>query len=120
SQAIKRPVRVTGAYRVPVTITPKVGDARLDIGQFERKIEVSIPKVEAKYVTLRGAVRGGVWLTSGAAIELGTFKTGAGRTEVVELVTDRPGVELGVVEGQQRPDFTQVSVDKKEDLGGKR
>jgi hypothetical protein len=120
SQQLKRPVHVTGAYRVAVKINPKADSTPPDIGQFERSIQVSIPKVDAKHLATRGLIRGGVWLTNGNAIELPSFRGKDGVTETFELVSDRTDVELEEEKGMQQPDFVEVAVDKKEDLGGKR
>src|SRR5262249_39746662 len=85
-----RPVKVTAAYKVPVSVSAKVGDQRLDIGQLEQRIHVSLAGVDPKFVTIRGTVRGGVWLSSGNAIELGGFKSRDGVAAAnFELVTDR-------------------------------
>lgn len=120
SQKANRPVRVSAAYRIPVKVAPKVGDQRLDIGQLERQIQLSIPGVDhSKAVTVRGVVRGGVWLGNGNAIDLGAFKSKDGRTDTFEVVTDKPETELVVADGQQRPEFVQVSLKKKPDFGGK-
>src|SRR6185295_3829050 len=60
SERNKRPIKVTAAFRVPVTVSPKAGDARLDIGQLERQIQVTALGADPKPVTVRGTVRGGV------------------------------------------------------------
>jgi hypothetical protein len=115
-----RPVRVTGAYKVPVTVAAKIGDQRLDIGQLDQRLQVSIPGADPKFVTVRGTVRGGVWLSNGNAIDVGNFKSRDGMPLAkFELTTDRPGMDLVVVEGQQQPGFVQVTLVKKPDLGGR-
>ncbi|MBY0513985.1 MAG: hypothetical protein K2P78_08760 [Gemmataceae bacterium] len=119
SERAKKPVRVTAAYRVPVEVTNTAGDARLDIGLLERQIQVTGLGIDPKTITVRGNVRGGVWLANGNAIDLGGFRSSNGGTFTDEVVTDDPKAELVVVEGQQRPEFVKVTLDRQEPFGGK-
>lgn len=119
SDRAKHPVKVMAAYRVPVTVNLKVGETRLDIGQLERQIQVTTLSADPKAVTVRATVRGGVWLSNGNAIDIGGFRSSSGGTFVDELVTDNPNAEVVVVEGQQKPDFLKVALEKQPNLGGK-
>src|SRR5205823_1890211 len=57
------------------------------------------------------------WLVSGNAIDLGTFKTKTVATKSEDLVSNNPGVELEVVQGECRPDFAQVSITPRDEFG---
>jgi hypothetical protein len=102
-------VTVTAAYRVPVTVSPKVGSERLDIGLLERDLWVSVPGVSTshgdsrKKVTLKGTVVGDVFLADGKdALDLGSFKAGAGVDRRFELYTTKPGVKLSVAKYEEK------------------
>jgi hypothetical protein len=106
--------RVTGAFRVPVRITPEAGGDRLDIGLLEREIWVTVPGTGAaeRQVRVNGKVRGSVSLSDAKEVALGTFKGEEGRTRSDRITTDRPGMDLAVVPGECRPDFLEVSLKK--------
>lgn len=99
-------VHVPAAYRVPVTVTPKRGAERLDIGLLERDLWVTVPGVPdvRNKVALRGTVTGDVHLADGKdAIDLGSFKASAGLPERrFELYTTRPGLRLSVAKYEEK------------------
>jgi hypothetical protein len=119
SAAAQKPVRVRSAFRIPVTVRPRVGDDRIDIGRLERDIWVSasIPGAEPKRAVLRGVVRGPVWLASGNEVNLGTFKSALGASEQVIVTTERTGVDLALVRGESRPEYLEVGLNKLPDAG---
>lgn len=118
----KQPVRVLSAYRIPVTIAGKVGDARPDIGRLDRElwVDLGVPGTEPKKVTIRAEVTGSITLAGGATeLNLGSFKHQTGAAESVVLTTDRPDAPLEVVAGAARPEFLDVSLKKLPDAGSR-
>lgn len=107
-------LKITSGYRVPVRITPEAGGDRLDIGLLEREIwvTVGVPGAAERQVRLRGVVRGGVWVSEGKEVVLGTFKGRRGQEKSVRLTTEKPGMDLAVVAGQCEPDFLDVALKK--------
>lgn len=57
SRKSERPVRVQSAFRIPVTVNAKVGDAKLDIGTVERLIAFTQGS-DTKQIHLKGSMRG--------------------------------------------------------------
>ena len=131
-------VRVRSAYRVPVVVTPKVGDQRLDIGVLERELWVACGDAQPRLVRVKGTVHGGMWLSAGKDIDLKSFKYQSGLPEArIELVTDSPTAEVVlskteveerdaggdsrkvwrdhvVVNGKVAPDVLKVSVERQD------
>ena len=131
-------VRIRSAYRVPVIVTPKVGEQRLDIGVLERELWVACGDVQPRLVRVRGTVHGGMWLSAGKDIDLKSFKYQTGLPEArIELVTDNPTAEVVlskteveerdaggdlrkvirdhvVVNGKLAPDVLKVSVERQD------
>src|SRR5262249_46144167 len=120
SSGPRNPVRLLSAWKVPVTISPRVGDARIDIGQLDREIWVTFPGVggDAKFIKIRGNVRGSIWLTDAKEIDLETFAGKDGVTKAFELTVEKAGTEVALVPDQIRPDFLQVVLEKLPDRGG--
>lgn len=116
-----RPVRVRSAFRFPVEVAAKKGDARADIGRLEREVWVSSGAAgsEPKRITVRGTVTGAVSLSGAGEVNLGTFSGRQGANESVVVTTEQAGVELAVVPGAARPDFLDVSLTKLPDAGGR-
>jgi hypothetical protein len=113
------PLRLQSVIRVPVTVRPRVGEARLDIGKLEREIWVSIPNAPPKQVSLKGTVRGPVYLTDGKEIDLGIFEDRSGATVKRELTTERAGMELAVVPDECLPKTMKVNLEKLPDRNGR-
>ncbi|MDB5313595.1 MAG: hypothetical protein JWO38_7797 [Gemmataceae bacterium] len=116
SNKLGRPTRVRSAFRLPVTIKGRDGDARLDIGDMVRMIWVA-QGGEQKSVTVKGVVRGPVHLSEGKEINLGSFKTADGTNEKVFITTEQTGIDLEVVRDQTRPEGLEVSLEKRPDQG---
>ena len=122
SDKLKKAQNITAAYRVPLTLNLKLGNERLDIGLLERTIDASAAGVDVptKPVHVRAVIRGGVWLPEGNTYDLGSFKARDGVTRnTFELVTDNPDVVVKVADGQQQPEFVQVTMERQANLGGK-
>lgn len=111
-----RPVRVAAAVRVPVTVKARDGDAKIDIGELERVIWLT-EGTEMKQVAVKGTVRGPVFLSEGAGIDLGTFTARKDAVETVNVSTERAGVKLAVVPGETRPPYLRVALAPQPDSG---
>jgi hypothetical protein len=116
-----RPVRVRSAFRFPVEVAAKKGDARADIGRLEREVWVSSGAAgsEPKRISVRGTVTGPVSLAGAGEVNLGTFSARQGANDSVVVTTEQAGVELAVVPGGARPDYLDVSLTKLSDAGGR-
>ncbi len=109
---IKMPVRVEAAYRMVVTVRPKVGKEVIDIGPLERDIHISAANMRHT-VRVKGTVRGGVWLDDNQKGMTLNYRFSAGTTGVpFTLVSDRPETELAIVADPATPDFLQLALEK--------
>jgi len=109
---IQRPVRVEAAYKMTITVTPKVGEQRVDLGPLERDVHISTADMR-KTVRVKGVVRGSVWLDGNLKdIDLRyKFENGyAGRA--VTIITDRPAQELAIVSDPTTPENVVLSLEK--------
>lgn len=119
---VKHAVKVRSAYRIPVTVVGRVGDARPDIGRLDREVwvDTGVPGTEPQKIAVKALVTGPVTLAGGASeLNLGSFKQQAGAAETVVLTTEPAGVPLEVVAGDTRPDFLDVTLKKLPDAGGR-
>lgn len=116
----KRLTNVRAAYRVTIALHPKVGETRLDIGQFERTVAVTVGGVTAtRQVTVKAVVRGAVWVDNDPSeIELKTFRGAVGTTEWLNLTTEKTGMELVVVPSECKPEGFEFALEKQPDRGG--
>ncbi|MCE9562241.1 MAG: hypothetical protein K8U57_09325 [Planctomycetes bacterium] len=94
---IQKAVRVETAYRMTITVTPRVGENRADLGPLERDVHISTADLR-KTVRVKGMVRGGIWLDNNLKeIEL-NYKFPAGVPQKrVTVITDQSDRELVVV-----------------------
>jgi hypothetical protein len=119
----KRLTRVRAAYRLTVAVRPKVGETRMDLGLFERTLALSAGEVTVP-MAIRGMVRGPVWMDNDRTdIEFGSFNRTRGITQVVDLYTERTGLDLVVVTDECRaesaPKFPfETTLEKQPDRGG--
>lgn len=90
--------RLQSGYRIPITISPKVGKTWLDIGPLERTIWVTTAEAQ-KQIPMRGEVRGEARLREGFVVDLDSFRRDAGITKAFFITTDRPDIGLEQVEG---------------------
>lgn len=113
----KRLTRVRAAYRVTVAFRPRVGDARLDIGKFERVISFASGDAVAA-ATVKATVAGPVRLDSGSGeFDLATFNGGKGTTQAIDLTTDAAGIELVVVREACEPKNFEFVLEKQPPRG---
>lgn len=98
AEQMKRPVRIEDAYRFTITVSPKVGEKRVDLGPLERDIHFGTIDMR-KTVRVRGSVRGSVWLGDNlSTIDLKAYKFDSGASPPpFDLHTDFPDRELVVV-----------------------
>ena len=116
----KKFTKVRAAYRVTLVVRREADGARLDLGQMERTVYLSAGNAKPQAVLVTARVKGAVWLGSGRTeIDLGTFKGSAGTEQSFELVTEVPGTELGVVEGECRPRYVKCELAKNPDRDGR-
>lgn len=116
-----RPSKIRAAYQITVTLRPKVGEHRLDIGQMERTISVTCGTAQEKpqQLQVKAIVRGAVRLDNDATeIDLKTFRGAAGTEESVNLTTEKSGIELAVVKDECRPANFGFELVKQPDSGG--
>lgn len=118
---------VRSAYRVTFTLHPKVGEHRLDIGQLERTISVSVPGVAAtKQATFKALVRGAVWVEGNpSTVEVPSFRGADGLKDYwVNLSSEKPGMELTVLKEEcefkndRNPQNIDFVLEKQPDSGG--
>ncbi|WP_439621417.1 hypothetical protein [Gemmata sp.] len=97
-EEVKRNVRVESAYRMTVTVSPKVGDRRADLGPLERDVHISTADT-AKSVRVKALVRGSVWLDNNQKeIAIGNYKYSEGSfPPATTVITDKPAQELVLV-----------------------
>lgn len=88
-------IRARAAYKIPVTVSPKVGDQWVEIGALERELWIACGDAQPRLVKVKGTVHGGMWLADGKEIDLKLFRYEAGVPESRhELVTDSPSAEV--------------------------
>ena len=116
SRHLGKPIRVRSAYRVPVTVRVRDGSSVLDIGRVDREIWIT-QGTEQKQVSVRGTMRGSVYLKGTKEVNLGNFPYTKGTAAAVTVATDRRGVDLALAPDLTRPKFLQVSLKKLPDRG---
>jgi hypothetical protein len=109
----KKPTKVLAAYRVPITVAPRVGDKRIDIGPFEREVLLKIPGVDReKGVRVKGLVRGPVWLDNNRKVISLADRYSSETVEKHTIITQQRDAELSVVASQCEPKWLGVSLEK--------
>ena len=111
-----QPTRVRSAFRVPVTISSKVGDAKLDIGSIERNISFT-QGTDTKQVRVRGSMRGPASIVGARELGFGAFTSSDLQTATATIETERSGVELEIVKELTVPKFLKVELVKQPDNG---
>ena len=113
TRRLKKPTRVTASYRVPVTVAPRVGSKRIDIGPLERDIWVAVPDALPRSVPLRGTVRGGVWLDDDLKeISLSYLVASGLADRQFRLIAEGRDAEVTLLRDECRPDFLRVTLEK--------
>ena len=119
------PLRVLGAYRIPVTITrkalgPQPGTVvEPDLGPYERTIGVTSPgTVASQTVKVQTNMTGLVALFGNSQIvDMKSFRSGT--SVPATLVTDRKDITLEPLPEESKPSFLTVTPGKKEVEGGR-
>lgn len=108
-----KPIRVEAAYTLAVTVSPKVGDAKADLGPLERDVHVTCgADTTTKTVRVRGRVRGGVWLDDNRKDVDLRYNFTNGAEQRVTVLTERKDAELVLVPDPATPDFLQLKVER--------
>lgn len=107
-------VRLESAYRYTVTVKPKVGEQRADIGLLERDIFLAIPDMkEPKQVRIKGIVRGPVWLDNNRTdIDLTSYRYGTGISHTIRLISDQRDALVELVKDECSPRFATYELKK--------
>jgi hypothetical protein len=113
------PVRVRGAYKLPVTVfrrrpdtAPPGTPTEPDIGPFERTVAVTAPgAAHTVTVQLSATVTGLVELLGEQTANLGDFKGVVGVTKPFRLVTERSDTELQPVPEESKPAYLKAAVE---------
>lgn len=122
ASASGKAARVRSAFRIPVTVAAKVGDARPEIGRLDRElwITANVPGLEPKKVAVKASVTGAIGIAGGATdVNLGSFKQQVGASETVVVTTDPAGAALEVVPGSARPAYVEAGLKKLPDAGSR-
>ncbi len=114
SQSLKKMVRVESAYRYAVTVNPKVGDQRLDIGLLEREIFLAFKDIkEPKIVRVKGMVRGSIWLDNNRTdIDLPSYRSRDGTSQTVRLIAEQRDTVVELLKEECTPRFAEYHLDK--------
>ncbi len=109
------PVRVMSAYRMPITVSPKVGGETLDIGKLIRVVNL-VSGNETKQIQVQGSMRGPLKLSGSKELTFGFFNFTDEQNATVTIETDRTGVELEIVNELTQPAFMKLELIKQPDL----
>lgn len=113
---LKKPVNVRSAYRVTLSVRPKVGDARLDIGFVERSL-VLTSGTATQSLRLTATVRGQVWLDDNrTGVALPTF-SGSKGLEHGQIVKTVKGADVRVLRDDSTPAKYGYALEKLPDAG---
>ena len=102
-------IRARSAFRLPVAVSPKVGNAKLDIGRVERLIAITQGS-DTKQVRVYGSMRGPIYLTGAKEISFGFFTSTDAQSITVAVETERAGVEMDIVKDLTVPKFMKVEL----------
>ncbi len=110
----KKIVRIESAYRYTVTVKPKVGEDRVDIGLLLRDIYLAIPDMkEPKQVRIKGMVRGAVWLDNDrTSIDLPSYRYSQGISQTIRLITEQRDVDVVLIANECSPSFAKYELKK--------
>jgi hypothetical protein len=121
------PVRVRGAYRVPVTVYRRLPEpqpgapAEPDIGPYERQIGVSAAgTLHTVTVPVTATMTGLVSLLDAKVADLGDFSGVYGHQKAFTLVSDRTDLELRPLPDESRPGVLQPSLSTPQSFSGRR
>lgn len=109
--------RVRSAYRLTITVRPRVGDERPDIGAFDRVVAITAGGV-TQQLKLSGIILGPVRLEPPAnEIVLASFRGAEVFRYETKLVTERAGIELEVLPGESKPENFVYELERLPDNG---
>lgn len=111
-EQIQRGVRVESAYKLTITVSPKVGEKRVDLGPLERDVHIATADMR-KTVRVKGMVRGGVWLDNNLKEIAVNYKFENGAAgQAFTVVTDHPEQELVLVTDPTTPEGLKLELEK--------
>lgn len=112
SVAHRQPVRVESAYVYTITLNPRGGDRRIDIGLLERDIALTLPGMaQPKVIRVKSMVRGSVWLASNRTeIDLPAYRSQDGLIQTVKIVTENRDTVLRLVSDECQPKFASYQL----------
>jgi hypothetical protein len=88
---------------------------QLDLGPVDRRLTVTAAGAGAWMMTLRGRVLGDIAVLGGSdgeRIELGnSFTADQDRTKSLNLLADRPGLDLALLENETMPNYLKVKLE---------
>ncbi|HET6573383.1 MAG TPA: hypothetical protein VFG68_07265 [Fimbriiglobus sp.] len=118
------PIRVRGAYRVPVTVYRHLPDqkpAEPDIGPFERQVGVSMDgTLHTVAVPVTANVLGLVELVDSQVADLRHFNGRAGVEKAFNLASDRADLVLRPLPDEFKPKVLQATLSEPQSAGGAR
>lgn len=113
---LKKPVNVRAAYRVTLTVRPKVGDARMDVGFVERNVVLTSGSA-TQSLRVTATVRGPVWLDDNrTGVSVGTISGSQGVSKEFTLNTVK-GAELILLGKESAPNNFGYELRKLPDVG---
>jgi len=116
SEAKKGPVRFRSAFIVPITISPKVGDAKMDIGRLERSVNFRLGS-EVQTVRVTGSMRGPIYLAGSKEIGFGNFHYVDEQSVVVKVESERADLELRIVPELTQPKTLKLDLKREPNIG---
>ena len=121
--------RCTAGYKIPVTVHRRRTETNLptgspiepDIGPFERQIGITCQgTTTVQTVTVTANVSGLVALSDGMTVDLKDFNGRFGTEKTVNLVSDRPDLQLELVKGQSKPSYLEITLSEPRSESGRR
>ena len=114
SNAQKKPLKIESAYEFTVTVNPKVGGERMDLGLLERDVLFALPGMkEPKTVRLKGMVTGDLELANHRTdIELPSYRVSTGITFPVSVIAKHKDAVVTLVPDECRPKFVNYKLTK--------
>lgn len=114
--ARKQPVRFRSAFMIPITITPQVGETKLDFGRLDRNVLVELGTASVP-IRVTGTMRGPIRLVGAKGIDFGYFAYTDEQTAAVTVETERSSIELQLLPAQTQPKFLKLELKRQPDIG---
>jgi hypothetical protein len=122
--------RIKSVYKFDITVRERADEAvgsktevhRLDLGPIDRKLTIAGVEAGNWAIVLRGRVLGEIAMPNSeeGRIELATFPSDQGASKDVPLSAERPGLDLELVTAETTPNFLQVKLEPRKDIGGRK